>query len=110
MGPYVQYATEKPADPLSSHLPGSQWYLYHLRDENDNYNYEKGLSSTITLRWNDKTKTLTIEGRKGSFPGMLKTRTFKVVLVKENHGAGVEPCEKVDKTIVYNGIVNQVKF
>ena len=105
MGPYVQYATEKPADPIELRIyPGADGSFTIYEDENDNYNYEKGMYSTITLHWNDKTKTLTIDGRKGSFPGMLKTRTFKVVLVKENHGAGVEPCEKADKIITYNGI------
>ena len=111
MGPYVQYATEKPADPIELRIyPGANASFTIYEDENDNYNYEKGLYSTIALQWNDKTQTLTFEGRKGGFPGMLKTRTFKVVLVKENHGIGVEPCEKADKTILYNGTVKQVKF
>jgi hypothetical protein len=41
---------------------------------------------------------------------MPKTRTFKVVLVGENHGAGMEPCDKEDKTVIYNGAIKEVKF
>lgn len=111
MGPYIQYATERPADPIELRIyPGANGSFTMYEDENDNYNYEKGLYSTITLQWNDKSQTLTIEGRKGSFPGMLKTRTFKVVLVKENHGVGVAPCDKADRTIVYTGTVKKVKL
>lgn len=42
----------------------------------------KGLRSEIGFRWNDKTRTLTIEDRKGSFPGMLSSRKFMIVVGK----------------------------
>ena len=41
---------------------------------------------------------------------MLKARTFKMVLVKENHGVGVEPGDKTDKIVVYNGKMKKIKF
>src|SRR5260370_16407673 len=55
------------------------------------------------MQWNDSSRTLTIGSRKGSFPGMLEGRTFRVVFVKENHGGGGETAAKPDQTIQYSG-------
>jgi alpha-D-xyloside xylohydrolase len=103
MGPYLQYATEKPADPLEIRIYAGadvQFVLYE--DENDTYNYEKGRYSTITLTWNDKLQKLTIGERKGEFSGMLANRTFNVVWVGPKNGTGIEPAAKF-KTVAYNG-------
>ena len=111
MGPYLQYATEKLADPIELRIyPGASGEFTLYEDENDNYNYEQGIHSTIGLSWNDQTRTLTIKKREGSFPGMILKRTFNVTLVKENHGVGVEPADKTDRAIVYNGSIQQIKF
>ena len=40
--------------------PGANGKFVLYEDENDNYNYEKGIYSTITFDWDDKKKTLTI--------------------------------------------------
>ena len=111
MGPFLQYATEKAADPIELRIyTGADGQFTIYEDENETYSYEKGVHSTIALSWNDQTLTLTIGKQEGSFPGMLEKRTFNVVLVKENHGAGVELADKIDKTIVYNGLLQQIKF
>jgi len=104
MGPKIQYATEKQADPIELRVyPGADAEFVLYEDENDNYNYEKGVFATIPLKWNDASKTLTIGDRKGGFPGMLKDRTFDIVLVGPNHGVGVEPADKPDKSVKYSG-------
>ena len=72
-------------------------------DENDSYNYEKGAYATIPLHWDDAKQTLTIGDRKGQFPGMAASRTFRVVFVGESHGIGVNPEDKPDKTVQYAG-------
>lgn len=59
-------------------VPGADASFTLYEDEGDGYNYEKGLYSTIQLTWNDKSHTLTIGKRNGTFPGMLTSRTFKV--------------------------------
>ena len=109
MGPFLQYTTEKPADPIELRIyPGADvtFTLY----EDDNYNYEKGIFATIDFQWNDAEKSLTIAKRKGEFPGMLKMRTFKVVLVSESHGEGLEIEEGADKVLEYNGEEIKVQF
>src|ERR1035437_1257049 len=81
-GPQVQYATEKKWDNLEiSVYSGTNGEFTLYEDENDNYNYEKGVYSTVIFTWNDANKSLTINDRKGSFPGVLATRKFNIVIV-----------------------------
>ena len=82
---------------------GADGAFTFYEDENDGYAYEKGAFATIPISWNDATQTLTIGDRKGSFPGMLQTRTFHVVFVGENHGVGIGPEPRADKTLSYAG-------
>jgi alpha-D-xyloside xylohydrolase len=111
MGPFVEYSTQKPADPIELRIyKGANGSFTLYEDENDNYNYEKGIYSTIGFNWDDASKTLIIGARKGEFPGMLKTRTIKVVLVDEKHGNGIEISTSFDKTVVYNGEEQKIIF
>jgi alpha-D-xyloside xylohydrolase len=104
LGPFIQYATEKPADPIELRIyPGADGSFTLYEDENDNYNYEKGIHATIAFHWDDANRRLTIEDRKGSFPGMLKERSFNIVIVGKDHGTGVETTGNPDKVILYQG-------
>jgi len=104
LGPDVEWSTEKPADPIELrvyHGADGEFTLYE--DENDNYNYEKGIHATISFRWDDAQRVLTIGDREGEFPGMLASRTFHVVFVGEHHGVGIAPSDHADKTVQYSG-------
>ena len=104
MGPFIQYAAEKPADPIELRIyPGADGTFTLYEDENDNYDYEKGVYATIAFHWDDAKRQLTIDDRKGSFPGMLKERTFNIVLVGKDHGTGVGITDNPDKTVRYQG-------
>jgi alpha-D-xyloside xylohydrolase len=104
IGPKVQYATEKNWDNLEIRIyPGVDGEFTLYEDENDNYNYEKRFYSTIKFKWNDSTNTLNIGKRKGDFSGMLKTRTFNVVIVSPNYGTGIEVTDKIKKIVTYKG-------
>jgi alpha-D-xyloside xylohydrolase len=104
MGPFLQYATEKLADSIELRVyPGADGQFTLYEDQNDNYNYEKGVHSIILIQWNESKKTLTIGKRAGTFPGMLKKRTFHIVWVREGHGSGLDPEEKPDMSISYDG-------
>ncbi len=109
-GPKVQYSTEKDWNNLEIRVyPGADATFTLYEDENDNYNYEKGIRSTITFRWDDAKRRLTIEEREGEFPGMLKNRKFKVVLVNGKSGVGDQPM-KGGKTVSYSGREVSVKL
>jgi alpha-D-xyloside xylohydrolase len=78
----MEWATQKVEDPIELRVyPGADGDFVLYEDENDGYAYEKGAHATIAMHWNDGAKTLTIGEREGSFPGMLRERTFNVVVV-----------------------------
>jgi alpha-D-xyloside xylohydrolase len=111
LGPTIQYAAEKPADPIELRVyPGadSQFLLYE--DEGDNYDYEKGVYATIAFQWDNGKRELTIQNRKGNFPGMLKQRSFHVVVVGEGRGVGMALTPKPDQVVSYDGSQKVVKF
>jgi alpha-D-xyloside xylohydrolase len=99
LGPVMQYVGEKTWDDLEIRVyPGADGQFTLYEDEGDSYNYEKGMYSTITFQWNDRTHTLTIGARQGSYPGMLQKRQFTLVLP-----------DGTTKTISYNGAEVVVK-
>jgi alpha-D-xyloside xylohydrolase len=104
MGPDVEYSTEKPADPIELRVyPGADGDFTLYEDENDNYDYEKGIHSTIAMHWDDGGRILRIAARDGSFPGMLASRTFHVVVARPGHGAGPVLTADPDKSVTYSG-------
>ncbi|HXY00077.1 MAG TPA: DUF5110 domain-containing protein, partial [Candidatus Limnocylindrales bacterium] len=104
LGPDIEFAAEKPADPIEVRVyRGANGAFILYEDENDNYNYERGAHATIPFIWDEASHTLTIGDRAGTFPGMLATRTFRIVFVGENHGAGSALTATADKTVTYSG-------
>jgi alpha-D-xyloside xylohydrolase len=100
LGPDLQYAAEKPADPIELRVyRGADASFDLYEDENDNYNYEKGVHAIIPMRWNEAAQSLTIGARVGSFPGMLTNRTFRVVF--DGGGPG--------RTVSYSGSAQTVR-
>ena len=101
LAPVMQYAQEKKWDDLEVVVyPGADAEFTLYEDEGDNYNYEKGMYSTITMKWSERTRTLTIGDVKGEFPGMLKHRVFNVRL------AGAKNAQKVE----YDGKAARIKM
>jgi alpha-D-xyloside xylohydrolase len=110
MGPFLQYSSEKPADQIELRIyPGANGSFTLYEDEGDSYRYEKGAFATIPFAWDDAAKTLTIGARTGEFPGMLKERTFNVVVVKAKHGEGIALVDKADQSVKYSGKELKVK-
>jgi alpha-D-xyloside xylohydrolase len=102
-GPDIQWSDQKPADNITLYVYGGadgKFTLYE--DEGTNYNYEKGQYATIEFAYDDATSTLTIGARKGSFNGMLKTRTFNVVKVGKGKAVPYDKNTK-GKEIKYDG-------
>ncbi len=94
MAPVTMYAEQKKWDNLDITVyPGADATFTLYEDEGDNYNYEKGVYTTITLKWDDSARRLTIGKRNGQFPGMLQQRKFNVRV------AGT----KTVKTVDYSG-------
>jgi alpha-D-xyloside xylohydrolase len=78
-GPKRQSAVQKIDEPLVLKLyPGADAAFTLYDDEGDNYNYEEGAKSTIQITWNELTRQLVIDSRKGSYEGMEKQLRFVV--------------------------------
>jgi len=111
VGPDVQYATEKKWDNLEIRVyEGATGSFILYEDENDNYNYEKGVLSTITFFWDDAKKVLTINARKGTFPGMLPERKFNIIKVTSGNGTGMDAVQKYNTVVDYTGTKVMVKL
>jgi alpha-D-xyloside xylohydrolase len=104
MGPFLQYSSEKPADPIELRVyRGADGKFTLYEDEGDTYDYEKGKYATIPISWNESQQTLEIGKRSGSFSGMLKERTFNIVWVSKDHGAGLSITVMPDAVVHYTG-------
>ena len=91
-GPDMQWSDEKPADNIRLYVYAGRDADFTLyEDDGVTYGYEKGAYAMIPIHWDDASRTLTIGARKGSFPGMLESRTFTVVIVDPAHPAGFVP-------------------
>jgi alpha-D-xyloside xylohydrolase len=102
-GPSVEYAMEK-NDPIELRVyRGDDGTFTLYEDEGDNYNYEQGAHATIPIKWNESSRTLTIGERQGSFAGMPKEHTFRIVWVSPDHGTGIQSTEKADLIVHYQG-------
>ena len=111
-GPKVQYSSESNWDKLEIRIyRGADGSFTLYEDERDNYNYELGKFSEITFGWDDANSTLTIDDRKGEFNGMLKDRTFRIVLVDKdkNLGLGLRQSARFSKVVEYSGKKISVK-
>jgi len=104
LGPDEEFAVEKPPDPLEVRIyTGADGNFVLYEDENDGYNYERGIHASIPMHWNEQRQVLTIGERKGSFPGMLEHRKLHIVFVRPGHGVGGAVTEKPDRIVEYSG-------
>ncbi|UII23706.1 TIM-barrel domain-containing protein [Fulvivirga ligni] len=103
-GPEIEYTTQKPADEITLYVyQGADGEFELYEDENVNYNYEKGKFSTITFKYNEANKSLTIGESKGQFEGMLTERTFKVVPVSQSKAQPLNFNAQPQHTVKYTG-------
>lgn len=110
-GPEIQYAAEKPTDPIRLFVyTGSDGSFTLYEDENVNYNYEKGKFSTIPLSYNEKKMELTIGKREGEFVGMLAQRTFEIVWISSIKPSSLDFQTKPDAIVFYNGNMQSVRM
>ncbi len=100
LAPEMQYVGEKDWQQLELRIyPGADASFTLYEDEGDGYAYEQGAYSTILFSWSDRTRTLTIGNRSGSYPGMIATRTFIVVTPDGRQN-----------TVTYDGTAKTVKL
>ncbi|HEY4931983.1 MAG TPA: glycoside hydrolase family 31 protein [Terriglobales bacterium] len=111
MGPELQYSSQKPANPIELRIyrgANGEFTLY--ADDDETYAYEKGEHATVLLTWTDATQTLTIGSRSGSYPGMLKQRSFAVVKVAPHRGVGEGETASPNRVVHYDGTAQTIQL
>nr|WP_311732831.1 DUF5110 domain-containing protein [Edaphobacter lichenicola] len=104
MGPQIEYAAQDPGGPIELRIyRGADGKFDLYEDAGDGYEYEKDEHAVIPIRWDDHTGTLTIGAREGSFPGIVEHRRFRVVLVADGRGVGVDVTDAANAEISYDG-------
>lgn len=102
-GPVTQYVDEHPDAPLTLVVyTGSDGRFSLYEDDGVTNGYQRGAFARIPLSYDDKTGTLTIGARTGSYNGMVANRTFKVKFVKPGV-ATAGGLDSVDKEVAYHG-------
>ncbi|HKJ33970.1 MAG TPA: TIM-barrel domain-containing protein [Balneolales bacterium] len=103
-GPAEQYTGQKPSNPITLYVyTGQNGHFNLYEDDGVSYDYQKGQHVTIPMTYNDQTQTLTIGKREGSFPDMIKNRTFNIVWISKEHPQLLNFNVKPDKVVHYNG-------
>ncbi len=103
-GPEIQYADEKPADPITLFVYTGRSCAFTLyEDEGINYNYERGDCSTIKFSYDESTGELTFGERNGEFNGMLNERTFNIVWITRNNHVAFDPDIGPHASVKYEG-------
>ena len=110
-GPEMEWSDEKPAELINLYVYAGQNGSFQLyEDEGTNYNYEKGKYATIDISYDDVTRTVSFSVRKGQFPGMLKVRRFKVVLVTKDAPQPLDWENPQGEMVQYNGKKLSIKL
>jgi alpha-D-xyloside xylohydrolase len=79
IGPSLQYAAEKPADPILLNVyTGADGSFSLYEDDGTSLGYQRGACSRIPIAWDERAHMLTIGARQGEFPNMLASRNFHI--------------------------------
>jgi alpha-D-xyloside xylohydrolase len=102
LGPVVQYAEAQANKPTEIRVYRGANGTFELYDDaGDGYGYENGEYATIRFDWNEQLQTLNIGPRTGAYPGLSKSRVFRVVFVDAKSGAG--EAEGTGVEVTYTG-------
>ena len=103
-GPEMEWSDEKPAELINLYVYAGQNGSFQLyEDEGTNYNYERGKYATISIDYDDATRTVTFSKRQGSFDGMLKQRRFNIVLITPDNARPLNLDNPEGRMVNYNG-------
>jgi alpha-D-xyloside xylohydrolase len=111
MGGEIEYANQNPEGPIELRIYGGTDGSFALyEDSGDSYDYERDQHTVIPIKWDDQAGIVTIGSRQGTYPGMAEKRTFRIVLVRKDHGAGGKVTAAVDKVVAYEGKDMQIRL
>jgi alpha-D-xyloside xylohydrolase len=110
VGPDIQYTNEKPAAPITLFVYAGRDGSFDLYEDDGVSNaYERGEYSRIPIRYDDKTRTLSIAKRVGGFKGLVEKRVFNVRWIDGAAANASDLDAKPDATLEYAGAPVSVK-
>jgi hypothetical protein len=85
LAPYMDYSSERPLSPLTLDVYAGHSGSFNLyEDAGTGFGYQHGQFARTPMRWNQRTRTLTIGPARGHFPGQLRRRAYVVRLIGAN--------------------------
>ena len=108
-GPVIQHTNEGQNGPVTLHVyTGADGSFSLYEDDGVSRQYLNGAWSRVPLRWDERSHTLTIGAREGSWPGMAAQRVINVRWVRAGRPMNLEA--RPDATINYDGRQQTVRM
>ena len=102
-GDAMEWTDEKPAEHITFLVyAGKDASFNFYEDDGLTYDYEKGECSSFEIRWNDEARIFNLESRKGSFPGMINSRTFCICVVDPENPKPFDPEQMTGNALYIN--------
>jgi alpha-D-xyloside xylohydrolase len=103
-GPAIQFTGNNSHSPLTFNVyTGADGSFSVYEDDGVSRQYLNGQYSRIPLSWDERTRTLTIGARVGSYSGMAGKREIRIRWMKPDASRPLAFDAKPDATIVYDG-------
>ncbi|MES2327609.1 MAG: DUF5110 domain-containing protein, partial [Pseudomonadota bacterium] len=111
-GPAIQFTGNNSHSPVTLTIyTGASGSFSLYEDDGVSRQYLHGQYSRIPLRWNERTKTLTIGAREGNgYPGMAGKRVINIRWMKPDLARALDLDGKADATIAYDGRPKTVRM
>ena len=104
MGPAIQYTGERPRAPITLLVYTGQSGTFTLyEDQGTTLGYRHGQYSLIHFDYDQTDGTLSIGARTGSFPGMVRTRQFRIRWIGPGTPSGDDFSVPADTIVTYTG-------
>jgi alpha-D-xyloside xylohydrolase len=104
LGPEIQHSAEKPDAPITLYVyTGADGEFSLYEDDGVSIGYQRGAFARIPIRWDERSGTLTLGARQGSYRGMAATRTINVRWMTPKRARPLDLDGKSDSSIAYSG-------
>ena len=108
LGPVVDDADDQVDELQVRVYPGADADFEWYSDAGDTYDYEKGQCRTVRLHWDDAAQVLHADDANGSYPGMPDRVLIRLLVVRQDHGAGARISAASDGEASYSGKALQI--
>ena len=110
-GPEIQHTGNNSHSPLTLNIyTGADGSFSLYEDDGVSRQYLHDQYSRIPMRWDERTRTLGIGAREGSYSGMGGTRSIRVRWMKPGVARALEFDGKADATISYDGTAQAIRM